>query len=103
MSARLLDPRLGEPVEVGEAAVEGPALSVGLPLPAEDLPDLGIVVEGEDRLGPDGLEELGRAHAAQHVGRRAAEGLEVAQSLVELCAHAYILVGGFEERGRRAL
>src|SRR5438093_4523291 len=112
MSARLLDPRLGEPVEVVEASGDIATLAVRGALPAQEPPDLRVVVEGQDRLRPHRLEEDGRAHAAQHVERllvreplerRAAGGVEVAQALVELGAQPDVLGGCLQDRVGRAL
>src|SRR3954465_9195447 len=95
--SRPLDAGVGQPLEVGEAPLEVAALGVGRALPAEQRPDLRVVVEREDRLRAHRLEELGRAHAPQHLQRGAAEGLEVAQPLVELRAQAHVLVCCLED------
>src|SRR3954454_23584328 len=99
----LLDPRVGQPVEVVEAPLEVAALAEGLALPPEDRPHLGVVVEREDGLGAHRLEELCRAHAVQHLERRAAERVEVAQPLVELRTQPDVVGRGLEDGIRRAL
>src|SRR5438552_1754562 len=109
MSARLLDPRLREPVEVVEAAVQVAALLERGALVAEQLVDLAVVVERDDRLRPDGLEEGRAAHRLQQLERAGVVELgeppagELDEALLELCGRAGVLAGGGEDRVGGAL
>src|SRR5687768_8539450 len=108
ISALLVDARVRQPVEVVEAAVQIAALRERRPLVAEQRPDLGVVVERDDRLRAHGLEERGPAHAAQdgtgRAGvelreRRAARDVQHAQSLGELRAQPHVVLSGLHDRG----